>query len=268
MAIVSQEYEYEKCKIKNISQFSKNFTLGKLLEKSNLRKAKGVGVTTVFLQLLSVGFTIKSLNQLLEERGMDGKKDVFYRFMNSTSANWYKFIRLLSTLVLSAILQMSEPEAKLVLILDDTLYKRNRSKKVELLARVRDHNDGRYYRGFRCLTLGCHDGNTFLPVDYRVLSSQKQESRITEVNANVDKRSVGYKNRQSSMEGSFESAFDMLKKQSVPACHVLFDSWFSQPVMFKTLNEMGLHGIGMLKAKKGVFCRYKGKTYSLENLYA
>ena len=268
MFIISQEQEKEKCQIKNISEFSKNFKLSKLLERSNIRKAKGVGVTTVFLNLLSVGFSVKSLNQLQEERDMSGKKDVFYRFMNSTAANWYKFIRLLFALVLSSILQMTSKNPDLVLILDDTLYKRDRSKKVELLSKVRDHNDGRYYRGFRCLTLGCHDGATFLPADYRIISSQNQKSRYNEARSDLDKRSVGYKIRQTSMKSSYDLAFDMIKRQSTAARHVLFDSWFSEAVMFKTLHQMELHGVGMLKAKKGIFCRFKGKTYSLENLYA
>ena len=107
MAIVTQEKENEKSQIKSFTQFANNFNLSKLLEKSNVRKAKGVGVTTVFLGLMSAGFSVKSLNQLLEERDMGGKKDVFYRFMNSTSANWYKFIRMLFALVFAAILQMS-----------------------------------------------------------------------------------------------------------------------------------------------------------------
>jgi len=57
-----------------------------------------------------------------------------------------------------------------VLILDDTVYKRNRNKKVELLTRVRDHNDGRYYFGFRCLILCFHLGNATIPLDLRLLS--------------------------------------------------------------------------------------------------
>ncbi len=41
-----------------------------------------------------------------------------------------------------------------VLIIDDSLFSRNRSKKVELLARVYDHVSGTYVKGFRMLTLG------------------------------------------------------------------------------------------------------------------
>jgi len=74
-------------------QFAKEFKLARLLEQANVRKAKGVGVLTVFIQLLSVVFSGKSLNRLLSGGELDGKKDVFYRFMNSTSANWLKFVR-------------------------------------------------------------------------------------------------------------------------------------------------------------------------------
>jgi len=268
VGIISQENEKEKSQIKSFSQFANNFKMGKLLGKSNVRKARGVGVTTIFLNLMAVGFTVKPLTRLLEERDMGGQKDVFYRFMNSVSANWYKFIRLLFSLVLTAILQTSGANGTFVLVLDDTLYKRNRSKNVELLTKIRDHNDGRYYRGFRCLTLGFHFGNTFLPANYRILSSQNKKSRFVEAASDIDKRSVGYKVRQYSMKSSFEMAFDMLQKQSSPARHVLFDSWFSQPMMFKALRGMDLHGVGMLKASKGVFCRFNGKTYNLANLYA
>ena len=51
-----------------------------------------------------------------------------------------------------------------VLIIDDSLFSRNNSKKVELLARVFDHTSNKFCRGFRMLTLGWSDGNTFLPV--------------------------------------------------------------------------------------------------------
>ncbi|MDR2572063.1 MAG: transposase [Oscillospiraceae bacterium] len=61
--------------------------------------------------------------------------------------------------------------------------------------------------------------------------------------------------------------FDLLRKQRGLARHVLFDSWFSEPIVFKTLYEMGFHGLGMLPAKKTLY-RYKGKMYNLTALYA
>lgn len=43
-----------------------------------------------------------------------------------------------------------------------------------MLARVRDHVEHKYVRGFRMLILGWSDGNTFLPVAFSLLSSNKE----------------------------------------------------------------------------------------------
>ncbi len=47
-----------------------------------------------------------------------------------------------------------------VWVVDDSLYQRNRSKKVELLSKVYDHAQKAYYWGFRMLTLGWSNGTT------------------------------------------------------------------------------------------------------------
>lgn len=60
-----------------------------------------------------------------------------------------------------------------VFVIDDFLYDRSRSKKVELLARVYDHVAHAYRRGFRLLTLGWSDGSTFLPVAFSLLSPEQ-----------------------------------------------------------------------------------------------
>jgi len=49
---------------------------------------------------------------------------------------------------------MTDESNREVLIADDTVFMRDRSKHVELLARVHDHNTGRYHKGFRMLTMG------------------------------------------------------------------------------------------------------------------
>ena len=114
--------------------------------------------------------------------------------MNSTSANWLKFIRLLASRLIARVKAFFDGLP--VLILDDTVHKRDRSKKVELLTRVRDHNDGRYYRGFRCLTLCFHIRNFTIPLDFRLLSSHKEKTRINGSRQDLDKRTNGYKLRQ------------------------------------------------------------------------
>jgi len=267
MAIVSYDFYDEQCRSKSILQFAKEVKLAKLLDQANIRKARGIGVLTVFIHLLSVAFSGKSLNQLLDSGALSGKKDVFYRFINSTSANWLKFIRLLSANFI-ARLNSFFANCLPVLIFDDTIHKRDRSKKVELLTRVRDHNDGRYYRGFRCLTLCFQIANIIIPVDFRILSSFLEKTRINGPRSDLDKRSNAYKLRQYATSTSFDMVYDMLRKQIGSARHVLFDSWFSKPVMFRTLLGMGFHGIGMLKAEKGRLFSFKGKIYNLESLFA
>ncbi|WP_459771532.1 transposase, partial [Alkalibacterium sp. s-m-28] len=83
-----------------------------------------------------------------------------------------------------------------VLILDDSMFSRNRSKKVELLAKNYDHASGKYMKGFRMLTLGWSDGFTFIPLAKSFLSSKKKANRLSEADERVDKRTVGYKRRQ------------------------------------------------------------------------
>ena len=61
-----------------------------------------------------------------------------------------------------------------VLIIDDSMFERNRSKNVELLAKVYDHAKHKYRFGFRMLTLGWSDGSTFLPVNSILLSTESK----------------------------------------------------------------------------------------------
>jgi len=266
MAIVPQECIDEQCRSKTILRFSHEFGLAQLLKQSNISKAKGIGVITVFIQLLMVAFSGKPLRVLLEGGAMAGAKDVYYRFMNSTSANWLKFIRLLS-LKLVAQLRLVFVDDPGVLILDDTLHKRDRSKSVELLTRVFDHNDNSYHWGFRCLALVLQLGNATVPMDFRLLSSSVEKHRKNGCRQGLDKRSNGYKLRQLAMCKSFDLAFDMIGRQCGLVRHVLFDSWFAMPVMFRTLCGMGFHGVGMLKVSNNLY-RFKGKLYKLEALYA
>ena len=267
MAIISHDLYDEQSRSKTILQFSKEFNIAKLLHQANIRKARGVGVLTVFIHLLSIAFSGKSLNQLIASGELQGKKDVFYRFLNSTSANWMKFIRLLAANIIARLNLFFSDELG-VLIIDDTVHKRNRSKNVELLTTVRDHNDGRYYKGFRCLTLCFHIASAIIPVDFRILSSFNQKTRINESRNDLDKRTNAYKIRQYAISSTFDMVFDLLRKQRNLVKHVLFDSWFAKPIMFETLRNMDFHGIGMLQATKGVMFRYKGKSYNLNSLYA
>ena len=97
-----------------------------------------------------------------------------------------------------------------VLIFDDSLYSRSRSKAVELLSRVHDHSTGKYINGFRMLTMGWSDGNSFIPVAFSLLSSTNPNTQINGINENIDKRTNGYKRRKEALKKATETMFDLL----------------------------------------------------------
>lgn len=93
-------------------------------------------------------------------------KDTVYRFTKMAQINWIRFTTILaSRIIRDAVVPLNDEERINVLIIDDSMFERNRSKKVELLAKVYDHAKHAYRLGFRMLTLGWSDGSTFLPVN-------------------------------------------------------------------------------------------------------
>ena len=124
--------------------------------------------------------------------------------------NWLHFTTLLaSRIIKDAIVPLDSEDRANVLIIDDSMFERNRSKKVELLAKAYDHANHRYRFGFRMLTLGWSDGSTFLPVNNVLLSSENKKNRVNEA-SEVDKRTVGYKRRMLSMQKGTQAMLELL----------------------------------------------------------
>ena len=177
---------------------------------------------------------------------------------------------LSSTIIKETIEPLSSRNRKNVLILDDSLYSRSRSKAVELLARVYDHVEHKYVCGFRMLTLGWSDGNTFLPVAFSLLSSEKERNRICGIDRRIDKRTNGYKRRMESTQKSTKVMFDLLRQvqeHGVQARYLLFDSWFAFPSIICRVREHRLHVICILKSMKKILYTYKGEKMTLDTLY-
>lgn len=193
-------------------------------------------------------------------------KDTVYRFMKMLRINWIRFTTLLSSRIIKdAVIPLDSSDRANVLIIDDSMFERNRSKKVELLAKVYDHAKRCYKFGFRLLTLGWSDGSTFLPVGSILLSTGNKKNRINEAAA-VDKRTVGYKRRELSMKKGTHAMLDLLeqaKKAGIPAKYVLFDSWFSSPSSPRAVKGIGYDVIGMVKKTPKMFFRYNGEDMPL-----
>lgn len=197
-------------------------------------------------------------------------KDTVYRFMKMIQINWIRFTTILAgRIIKEAIRPLDSEERVNVLIIDDSMYERNRSKKVELLTKVYDHAKHAYKFGFRMLTLGWSDGNTFLPVNSILLSSENKKNRINEAKS-IDKRTVGYKRRTLSMQKGTIAMLELLKaakSSSIPAKYVLFDNCFSSPSTLHAVKEIGYDVIGMVKKTTKMFFRYNGEDMSLISIY-
>ncbi len=244
-----------------------------VLRQSNIRKEKGVCLDTLFQFMLALVFTGKNLYLLLESPDSPAGmcKDTAYRLLNSVTANWRRFLLLLSTrVIVQKLLPLTDDTTTKVLIVDDTLYSRDRSKRVELLARVHDHNTGRYMRGFRMLTLGWSDGNSFVPMMLSMLSSAKEDNRLSPMRDDIDKRTNGYKRRQESVRKSTDVLVDMVTMAmtaGTTARHLLFDSWFAFPATIRRIRALGMHTVCMLKDTGKVTYELQGWPLTLKELY-
>jgi hypothetical protein len=256
-----------------INLFFHNHSLGKLLRQCNIRKEKGVSLEILFQFLLALAFTGKNLFRHMEPSGsFDGIfKDAAYRFQNSVRANWRRFLLLLSTrIIVNSLEPMTDESNRKVLIADDTLFLRDRSKHVELLACVHDHNTGRYHKGFRMLTMGWSDGSSFIPILLSLLSSAKEKNRLVPMRDDIDKRTNGYKRRQESTRKSTDVLVNMVSMAmaaGVKARHLLFDSWFAFPGTIRKIRALGMHTVCMLKDMPKIHYTFEERQVTLKVLY-
>jgi hypothetical protein len=255
------------------NQFSnaiRELQLGKLLRKANITKNCGISAYEVFQFLLLLVFQGKNLFRFLNSKHKDQavSKNTYYRFLNETSYNWNRFLLLVAAKVTAIFDKLTRPERIKVLILDDSVIKRNRSRKVELLARVYDHVEHKFQKGFTLLTLGWSDGYSFVPVAFNMLSSATKSNRYQEMCTDMDHRSNGYKVRKESMMAKTDAAILMIQralKSGIQADYVLMDTWFTTEPMIQSILAEGLDVIGMVKQLNQRY-NYKGKAYTLPQL--
>ena len=240
------------------NQFSnaiKELQIGKLMRKSNITKSCGVSAYEVFQFLLLLVFQGRNLFRFLNSKRKEQavSKNTYYRFLNDTSFNWTKFLLLLAAKVTSAFSRLTRPERVKVFVLDDSVVKRNRSKAVELLARVYDHVEHKYQKGFTLLTLGWSDGYSFVPVGFNLLSSAKKNNRYQEISDKIDHRTNGYKTRKESMFAKPDAAILLIQRAlaaGIRADYILMDTWFTTEPMLTKILAAGIDAIGMVKQLK------------------
>ena len=254
-----------------ISSFLKDFKVGTLLHRNGMRKVRGVSPLTLFNSIFSLPFKGVNFSRgIVKNHHLDFKKDAAYDFLKNPRYNWRKFMLALVAVVVRFFDVLTSEEREKVLIFDDSTYDRSRSKMVELLSWVRDHNSGRTLKGFKLLTLGWSDGNSFLPLDFVLCSSAKPNKRLQGIGKELDKRSCGYKRRVEALKKSTDHLETMVKRafnSGIRADYLLMDSWFSFPAIVATLSTY-LPVICMTKDMPKVLYRHEGKWIRLGKLYS
>ena len=254
-----------------ISSFFYTFGVGNLLRKCNAQKEKGVPVLDIFKYKLCNVFSDRSM-YMQQKTGSFREafsKNTFYRFMNSSKTNWLRFTTLLSKKVADMIEPLTSDDRVNAFIVDDSLFERTSCKHTELGSRVFDHTSMKYRKGYRLMTLGWTDGNTFLPINSSLLASSKESNLIGPVKR-YDGRSLAAKRRKLAQMKGTDVMIELLKSaQSAghSADYVLFDTWFSNPAQLIAVKELGLGSIAMIKKSSRIHYEYEGKSLSLNKIY-
>ena len=254
-----------------ISSFFSSFGIGNLLRKCNAQKEKGVPVIDIFKYKLCNVFADRSM-YMQQKTGSfkeSFSKNTFYRFLNSPKTNWLRFTTLLSKKVADAAEPLTSDDRVNAFVVDDSLFDRTSCKKTELGSRVFDHTSMKYRKGYRLMTLGWTDGNTFLPVNSCLLASSKESNLIGPVNQ-YDGRSLAAKRRKLAQTKGTEVMIELLKTAQNAGHHadyVLFDTWFSSPAQLIAVKKLGLDSIAMIKKNPRIYYEYEGKQLSIKKIF-
>lgn len=254
-----------------ISSFFHKFHLGNLLRKCNAQKEKGIPVIQIFKYKLCNVFTDRSMymQQKTGSYKETFSKNTFYRFMNSMKTNWLRFTTLLSKAVIDTIEPLTDADRINAFVVDDSLFERTSCKKTELGSKVYDHVSMRYTKGYRLMTLGWTDGNTFIPVNSALLASSKTEN-IIGTKKNYDGRSLaGHRRKLAQMKGT-DAMIELIRSAQAAghkADYVLFDSWFSSPSQLVALKDLGFDSIAMIKKSSKVRYEFNGEKLSIKKIY-
>lgn len=256
-----------------VSKFISDFRIGDLLKKCNAQKQKGVPVMTIFRYKLENVFNQKSMYMQMKTKHFAEpfSKNSFYRFLNDAGINWLRFTTLLALSIIENFFKPLTSENRAdVFIVDDSLYERAGYKKTQMASRVFDHVSMRYKTGFRLLTLGWSDGNSFVPINFSLLASSKDSNQLGDF-SKVDNRSLAGKRRKMAVTKATEVVLHLLKYAKAAGLktrYVLFDSWFSTPHTLVKIKEMGFDSIAMVKVSSKINYEFEGKRKNIKQIYA
>jgi hypothetical protein len=272
MTIMPEGQSKDKVIDGRIERFFIRFKINAILRNINATKKKGVVTCLLFSFLLKLVFTQKNFFATFtsERETLPFEKDCVYRLLGDSSVRWENLVPQVSYAIIPIIDDLTSDKRRSALIIDDSPYYRNRSKKVELLSRFKDHSTNRYYKGFNMLNMGWSDGVSFVPVDFRMVASNNDDCLLEGSHIKEDNRTIATWRRRQARTPKPELVLQMLENaKGTPAQtrHVLFDSWFSPPKAILDIKRIGYDVVTRLKDHDNYRYLYKGEILSLKQIY-
>ena len=274
MSIITQEYEKNQACESRISRFFSTYKIGDMLRRCGAGKEKGIAVVQIFRYLLCLMFSDRSMYMQITTKRFkeDYSKNTVYRFLNNSRINWERFTTMLSERIVNGFMRpLTDKKREDIFVIDDSAYHKRGYKKTELVAKVFDHVSMKYIKGFRMLSLGWSDGNSFVPITHRLLSSSKDKN-VLGLKNDFDKRSIAFKRRRQAREKATDVMLDMLKQAQKAGHHakyVLFDSWFSNPKEIIRISEdCHLNTIAMVKKSSKIRYEFEEEELNIKQIFA
>ena len=149
-----------------ITRFFERFKISTVLRKTGATKTKGVESRLLVVFVFRLVFSHKNFYRTFtdERESMLFGKDAVYRLLGDSSVKWEELVPSLASSVIPIVNDLTSKNRRSALIIDDSPLYRDRSKKVELLSRCKDHSENRYYNGFAMLNMAWSDGVTTIPL--------------------------------------------------------------------------------------------------------
>jgi hypothetical protein len=263
--------EQESSVTSKLNNFFYEFQINKILRGSKISKLRGIKVQDILIKIIELPFIQKNFYRgIVLNKEIGFNKSVAYDLLNNEKYNWRLFLYKIVVIIINHFLKpLTGADTEDVLILDDSSHPRNRSKKVELLANQWDHVTNTFYKGYRLFQLCWSDGRSLIPIEFTLLSSSNEDSRIQGMNEKLDKRSCGYKRRLEAISKSTDLIVPFVKraiKKGIKAKYLLMDTWFGFPAVISAVR-VHIEVICMVKDTPKIFYYQAEKSLTLKAVY-
>lgn len=271
MTTIPQNDKFSQISTSIIARFFRRVGIGKLLRSSGITKLSGVSTLSLFHYIFSLVFVHQNHYRAMQSEQKPFAQDTVYRFLNEGRFHWEKFLLRLAVVSTDIVRSWSNSSSRaLALVIDDTVFERNRSTKVELLSKVYDHVHRRFLRGYQMLTLAWTDGQTVIPCQFRMVASQKESNLYAPARADLDRRTIAARRRREAQSQKPALVLDMLRRVAeagIIAHYVLMDSWFYMPGLLAEIAALGFTPIVRMRKMNWPIFFHGSRWLKLEDVY-